>query len=121
MGSSAVHDARSYVGPERRRRRMFVTRNSEYHCRDDRCVAVRDRHTGQFVPRHHAIGKRISAGIRYNEEGGIAQVSPPDALLEGEQICFVSRVDEQEFDVVTSPLLKIERPPKDVVARYDAA
>lgn len=121
MDSSMTSDMRPYKGPDRRRHRMFVTRNSEYHCRDGRCVAVRDRHTGEFIRGHHAIGKKVSAGIRFNDDGGIAQVSPPESLIEGEQLCFSSRVDEQEFDVVTSPLLKIDRPPKEVVALYDAA
>jgi hypothetical protein len=118
--SSATNDA-AYNGPERRRHRMLVTRNSEYHCRDGRCVAVRNRHSGEFFPGHHAIGKKLSAGIRFGDDGGIAKVSPPDELVEGEQICFTSRVNGQEYDVVTSPLLKIERPPKDVVARYGAS
>jgi hypothetical protein len=121
MNSSAANDARSYLGPERRHHRMLVTRNSEYHCRDGRCVAVRDRHTGEFIRGHHAIGKKLSAGIRFTDDGGIAQVSPPEELLEGEQVCFSSRIDDQEYDVVTSPLLRIDRPPKDVVALYDAA
>ena len=29
----------SYEGPERRIHRVFVTRNTEYHVRQDRCVA----------------------------------------------------------------------------------
>ena len=38
-----------YRGPERRRHRVFVTRNTEYHFRDGFCIAVRDRRTGQLA------------------------------------------------------------------------
>ena len=34
-----------YSGPDRRKRRMYVTHNTEYHLHDGVCVAVRDKHT----------------------------------------------------------------------------
>ncbi len=38
-----------YAGPDRRRHRVYVTKNTEYHFRDGFCVAVRDRRTGDFL------------------------------------------------------------------------
>jgi hypothetical protein len=120
MGIPAMHGAAPFRGVERRRHTVLVTGNSEYHCRDGRCVAVRDRRTDRYVTGHHAIGLHVTGGIRYGSQGGIEQVSPPEDLLAGERLCFSSHRDGREFEVITSPLLAIERPPKDVVARYDA-
>ncbi len=105
----------SYRGPERRHHRVLVTRNSEYHCRDGTCVAVRDRRTGRFVPSHPALGKHISGGLRFNDQGGIESASTEGELKLGEQICFSADGDRS---IITSPLSSIERPPKDVVAGY---
>ncbi|HWL86044.1 MAG TPA: hypothetical protein VNO21_09600 [Polyangiaceae bacterium] len=107
-----------FGGRERRRHRVFITHNSEYHCRDGLCIAVRDLRTGRFLREHMAIGKRVSSGIRFTEVGGIASISEPGDPHVGEQICFVSQELEPEEEVLTSPLKSIERPPKDIVARY---
>ncbi len=57
--------------------------------------------------------------MRIEPDGGIAEVSRPEALLEGEQLCFSSCDGDLEHDVITSPLLKIEWPPRDVAIRYE--
>src|SRR6187549_387121 len=44
-----------YEGTERRRHRVYMTRNTEYHFRDGVCVAVRDRRTGDWLPGHLAL------------------------------------------------------------------
>ncbi|HEY1959687.1 MAG TPA: hypothetical protein VGH28_28955 [Polyangiaceae bacterium] len=105
-----------YPGPERRHHRVLVTRNSEYHCRDGVCVAVRDRSTHRFVAEHPALGKRISGGLRFNDNGGIDSITQDSEVKLGEQVCFTA--DGEERTIITSPLSAIERPPKDVVARY---
>ncbi len=114
----SMRDARGYDGPERRRNRLFITRNSEYYCRDGYCVVVRNRRTGALSREHSAVGKRMTGAMRFNDEGGIAEISSPDALHAGEQLCFSAGRDGLEHDVITSPLLAIERPPKDVVNCY---
>ena len=119
MAIPAMRDARAFGGPERRRNHVLVTRNREYHCRDGRCVAVRDRRTRLFILSHSAIGKRLTGAMRFSREGGIQEVSPPEALVPGEQLCFSSGDGHLENDVITSPLVAIERPPKEVVAEYD--
>jgi hypothetical protein len=119
MGTTSTENGRAYKGPERRRNQVLVTRNSDYHCRDGRCIAVRDRSTGDFVLDHPAIGKRLTGGMLFAPEGGITEVSPPGELLKGERLCFSACDGHVEHDVVTSPLSAFERPSKDVVARID--
>jgi hypothetical protein len=50
-----------FEGQDRRRHRVYVTRNTEYHFRDGYCVAVRDRRTGDFLHGHLALRRRITA------------------------------------------------------------
>ncbi len=118
MGSTTTRNARGYAGPERRHNQVLVTRNSEYHCRDGSCVAVRDRNTGAFDPEHPAIGKKMTGGMLMASDGRIAQVSPPEHLLDGERLCFSSCDGDLDHDIITSPLVAVERPPKDVAERY---
>src|SRR4051812_21879164 len=101
----------SYSGPDRRRHRVFVTRNTEYHCRDGVCVAVRDLRTGQFAPSHVALGRKMSAGLKFTPDGSIFSFSPPEAPQVGEQLCFSADVEDLHRDVLTSPLTAIVRPP----------
>ena len=115
MWTLAKH--KSYRGPERRRHRVLVTLNSEYHCRDGECVAVRDRRTGNFVTTHPALGKHVTGGIELNKKGGIASATTGADPQPGQQVCFETGGDDEE-SVLTSPLTMIERPPKSVVAAY---
>ncbi len=101
-------------GGERRRHRVFVTRNTEYHFRDSLCVAVRDRRTGDWLPGHLALRRRVHGGIRFIDNGGILP-NPGEPKL-GEALFFASG----GRDLITSPVESIERPPKDLVARYPA-
>jgi hypothetical protein len=115
MSSTAEHT--SYRGPERRHHRVLVTRNSEYHCRDGVCVAVRDLRTRHFVAEHPALGKHISGGLRFNESGGIESATAGPDPRPGDQVFFTAE-GEGERTVITSPLSAIERPPKDIVKTY---
>lgn len=102
-----------YTGPERRRHRVYVTRNTEYHVRDRTCVAVRDRRTGDFMHGHLALSRRIEGGLRFFRNGSICpNVGEPSP---GESIYFAS----EGRDLVTSPLESVERPTKAVVAVYE--
>jgi len=108
-------DVEQYGGPERRRHRVYVTRNTEYHFRDGFCVAVRDRRTGDFLHGHLALQRRIHGGIRFFEGGGLApNAGEPRA---GESLYFAS----EERDLVTSPLERIERPSKELASAYTIA
>jgi len=63
-----------YRGPERRRHRVFVTRNTEYHFRAGFCIAVRDRRTGDFLEGHLALQRRVNGGLRFFPNGGISPI-----------------------------------------------
>jgi hypothetical protein len=108
-----------YSGPNRRRRRVYVTENHEYHCKDGICVAVRDVKTGEFLPRSSAIGRRATGAVVFNETG-IRSISPPEQASPGQRMHFASGVEDRG-DVLTSALRSVERPPREVVAKYDAA
>jgi hypothetical protein len=101
-----------FSGRERRRHRVYVTRNTEYHFRDGFCVAVRDRRTGDFLQSHLALRRRVHGGIRFYLNGGI-QPNPCEPQP-GEALYFESG----GRDLVTSPLIAVERPSRDVVAAY---
>jgi hypothetical protein len=103
---------RNYRGPERRRHRIFVTRNTEYHFRDDVCVAVRDRRTGSFLQGHLALCRPLHGGIRFFPNGAM---SPnPGEPRPGESLYFAN----DERDLVTSPLERVERPSKELARAY---
>ncbi len=100
------------AGAERRRHRVYVTRNTEYHFRDGFCVAVRDRRTGDFLQSHLALRRRVHGGIRFFMNGGIQpNLGEPQP---GEALYFESG----GHDLVTSPLLSVERPSREVVEAY---
>ena len=64
-------NAPSFAGKERRRHRVYVTKNTEYHFRDGFCVAVRDRRTGEFLHGHLALRRRVHGGLKFYLNGGI--------------------------------------------------
>jgi hypothetical protein len=101
-----------YRGPERRRHRVYLTRNTEYHFRDGFCVAVRDRRTGEFLQGHLALHRRVQGGLKFFDNGGIApNAGDPQP---GESLYFAS----DGRDLVTSPLEAVERPHRAVVNGY---
>jgi len=101
-----------FGGTERRRHRVYVTRNTEYHFRDGFCVAVRDRRTGDYLQSHLALRRRVHGGIRFYLNGGIEpNLGEPQP---GEALYFESGGQ----DLVTSPVISVERPSREVVAGY---
>ena len=98
--------------PERRRHRVYVTRNTEYHFRDGFCIAVRDRRSGDFLPGHLAVKRRLHGGLKFFPNGAI--VPNPGDPRPGEALYFAA----EGRDLVTSPLEKVERPAKALVEAY---
>lgn len=98
--------------PERRRHRVYVTRNTEYHFRDGFCVAVRDRRSGDFLPGHLAIERRLHGGLTFAPNGAIVPNSGDPRP--GEALYFSAN----GRDLVTSPLEHVERPAKALVEAY---
>jgi hypothetical protein len=104
-----------YAPPERRRHRVYITRNTEYHVRDSCCVAVRDRRTGEFLHGHLAIHRRVEGGLKFFDNGMIAP--NPGEPRPGESLYFTG--DGREL--VTSPLEATARPSAETVSEYPAA
>lgn len=106
----------SYQGTDRRRHRVYITRNTEYHLRDGICVAVRDRETRRFKPAHLAVNLRLEGGVKIYSNGAcvpnIADPQPGDAIF------FSVRDDRQ---LVTSRIEAVDRPTKRDVAQYPSA
>jgi hypothetical protein len=102
----------SYRGPERRRNRVFVTKNTEYHFRGDRCVAVRDRRSSQWLPSHLAIGRRLSGGVHFHKNGAAVPVCDSPAV--GEALYFA----DDGRELITSAVCGLERPPREVIQSY---
>ena len=99
-------------GTERRRHKLFVTRNREYHTRDGLVVGVRDRKTGVWVKGHGALLGSVAGALREKEEVGFVkdftEVQPGDSLC----------IYRGERGLVTSAVESIERPTKDIVQQY---
>ena len=111
-GNTRVEQRAGYSGRERRRPRTFVTRNTEYHCRGDVCIAVRDRRSDTWLPSHLALHRRITGGVRVLANGtAIPSCEPPRV---GEALYFA----EGGRELITSVLCGVERPPKAVVESY---
>jgi hypothetical protein len=110
--SSPAAASEKIRGKERRRHRVYVTRNTEYHFRDGFCVAVRDRRTGEYLQSHLALRRRVHGGIKFYLNGGIQpNLGEPQP---GEALYFESG----GHDLVTSPLISVDRPTREVVQGY---
>ena len=106
---------RSTSSPDRRRHRVYVTKNTGYHFRDGFCVAVRDRRSGDFLRGHLALRRRIHGGLRFYLNGAI--VPNPGEPVEGEALYFAT----DGRDLVTSPLVRVDRPTKELTRAYPNA
>lgn len=104
----------NYQGSERRQHRIFVTRNTEYHVRGKRCVGVRDRRSGQWLRAHLALRSSISGALRFSHAGGIEANMGDPAI--GDSLFFQA----SGRDLVTSSILSVERPSREVADAYAA-
>jgi hypothetical protein len=108
-----MNEAASYSGPERRKNRVFLTKNTEYHFRGDRCVAVRDRSSLKWLPSHLAIGRRLSGGVHFHKNGAAVPVLDLPSI--GEALYF----GDDGRELITSTVCSLERPSRDVLKRYE--
>ena len=111
-------DKPEYSGPERRKRRVYVTQNHEYHCKDGVCMAVRDTRTGDFVVEHVALGKTVTGAFLLRGGRGIGAIFLPEDVAPGQRVYFSIDAHDPSA-VMTSSLKSVERPPREVVAQYD--
>lgn len=106
-----------YVGSERRRHRLVLTRNTEYHIRDQVCVAVRDRATKKWCIGHLAVSKKVEGGVRFHDNGAVVPSMDEPAI--GEAIFFTYLAPTGEHrQLVTSRIESIGRPTKKDVLTY---
>lgn len=99
---------------ERRRRRVLVTQNTEYHLDADLVVAVRDRRTGAWLEQHLAVGARYACGVRLMYDGS-AQRGDAEPQL-GEALYL-----RGGRDLITTSLLAVERPDLETIADYPSS
>jgi hypothetical protein len=103
-----------YEGPERRIHQVFVTQNSEYHVRENLCVAVRDRESGEWLRSHFAVRRPVVGSMRFFESGAISASAGLPEL--GESLYF----EELGRDLVTGSVIAVERPERAVLGQYNA-
>jgi hypothetical protein len=101
-----------YTGPERRRRKVYLTRNTEYHFQDEVCVAVRHRDTGQWRMAHVALQRKLTGSVSFGEHGNLHPKAGPPNL--GDALYFSA----EGVDVITSTLTDVSRPLPQTVAAY---
>ena len=107
-----------YQGVERRRHLVYVTRNTEYHLRDGVCVAVRDRQSKNFRNAHIALNLKLEGVVKtYSNDAVLPTATEPTP---GDAIYFNERGTDGNEDrqIVTSRLEKIDRPSKHDVLAY---
>lgn len=110
-------ESSSFEGKERRRHRVFITRNTEYHLRDNVCVAVRDRTSKRWAEGHLALRLRVEGAVRVHSNGALIPTFTPPAS--GDALFFTYRTDEgEERQLVTSRIEEVGRPPKSDVTSY---
>jgi len=103
-----------YSGPERRKHKVFVTRQSEYHLKDKEVIVVRHRRTGIWLKSHEAVKGFLSGSIRFCAQALIPNLGKPRA---GDSLCFTNG---SQMEIITSPLLEVRRATKDEAALYPA-
>lgn len=106
-----------YQGMERRRHRVFLTRNTEYHVRDGVCIAVRDRMSKRFLEGHIALSLKVAGGVKLHPNGcAVPSLDEPTA---GDAIYFnYENRSGEERQIVTSRVESIGRPEKAIVKSY---
>ena len=97
---------------DRRRHKMFVTENTEYHLKENICVGIRSLRSGEWITKAKALNARLIGGIRSIVEVKLAAPSFPQI---GESLLFMT--DDGE-DVVTTKLMDIRRPPREALEFY---
>ena len=99
-----------YGGPERRKHRLFVTQNTEYHVDAETCVGVRDLWSGHWRTDQPAVGRRLFGAVQPGPNG----LEPLDEPSVNCLLWF----ENGESDILTSRLTAITRPSKKSSERY---
>jgi hypothetical protein len=102
-------------GKERRRHKMLVTSNTEYHLKDDLCVGVRKRDSGIWVKNARALKARLKGSVSSFDEIVVGKGGPPKV---GVPLLFINEDGE---NIVTTSVTEIKRPPKEAIENYVTA
>lgn len=106
-----------FQGPERRRHRVVVTRNTEYHLRDDLVVAVRDRATRRWCEGHLAVALKVEGGVRFFDNGAV--VPSLEGPRPGDAMYFTYKNEAgHQRQLITSKIEAVDRTPKRDVLAY---
>ena len=99
---------------EKRKNRLFVTRNTEYHVRNSICVGVRNRQTGDWLMHARALGARLIGTIA---SPAMPHHKPTVFLMPeiGDNLIFLSPMG---VDIVTTRLRGVHRPPIQALKYY---
>ena len=90
----------------RRHHTVYVTRNTEYHCRDRECVGVRERSSGRWRRWHPALRTKLVG--RFNKDSVVYRLPRP-----GFRLVFSGRQT-----VMTSKLENSLRPDRESIFSY---
>lgn len=96
---------------ERRKHIVYITKNSEYHCRDRECVAVRDRESGRWLREHSAV-RGMLVGVVTPQRRVLRRMK----IVVGMRLCFDAGLQDQT--VMTSVVRTVRRPRKTVTSAY---
>lgn len=97
---------------ERRRHKVYITKNTEYHLRNDTCVGIKSCRDGSWIRDGKILMAKLVGAVERVAELAEHLVGIPEV---GKYLLFVS--DEGEF-IVTTKLENIDRPPKEAVSNY---
>jgi len=106
------HTQSEYTGPERRRRKVYLTRNTEYHFLDDVCIAVRHRDSGHWRVAHVALHRSSNGCVSFSEHGEVQPKPGPPGV--GDALFFAA----DGADVITSTVTDVLRPLPQTIALY---
>ncbi len=109
MAQNNVHQ--EYAGADRRRNKVFTTRNTAYYTCEGTCVGVLDLRTGRWLDGHLALGRRLLGGVRVGSDGQLLPV--PSRPSVGDALYFA----DGERELITSVLCEVDRVPRDFEAR----
>jgi len=97
---------------ERRRHKVYITQNTEYHLRNDTCVGIKSCRDGSWIRDNKVLMARLVGAVDSVGELAEHRCGMPEV---GKYLLFLS--DEGEL-IVTTKLENIDRPFKDAVINY---
>lgn len=109
------HSQDAFEGADRRRNKIFTTRNTAYYTCEGTCVGVLDLRTGCWLDGHLALGRRLLGGVRVGADGQLLPV--PSRPSVGDALYFA----DGERELITSVLCEVDRVPRGFQARVALA